>query len=207
MKILVPLLLLFLSLRVQAQEFVEPNTGVAFPETMKVDETDLQFAGAGVRTKLVVKVYAGALYLATSVKNDLAKFRDAVQKPDQSVFDALLKSSAGKMFVLHFVRDVDGRRIQDGFKDGLKKSLDLEDPSIKVDLDSFLRSVGANVRQGDVLRVYLQQAEIRILKPDGSAETIHNEKLASAIAAHWLGRKPVSEELKNAMVSRLSNFL
>jgi hypothetical protein len=88
----------------------------------------------------------------------------------------------------------------------VKKSIDPEDPAIKEDLGLFLQATGANVKQGDVLRIYIQKDEIKIFKPDGSSQTIRNEKLANAIASQWLGRKPVSEDLKNAMVSRLASF-
>ena len=50
---------LFLSWNVNALELA----GVKLPDSAQVGNTSLQLNGAGIRTKLIFKVYVGALYL------------------------------------------------------------------------------------------------------------------------------------------------
>src|SRR5262245_4244873 len=89
----------------------EPKTGVSFPETINQDGTQLSLAGTGVRSKMMVKVYAGGLYLGDEAKTALAGFKGEAAKPTQAVFDAISDANFPRMFVLHFVRDVDSGKI------------------------------------------------------------------------------------------------
>lgn len=196
-------LLLLVSYPLQAEDIKEPKTGVSFPERMTVDKTELLLAGVGVRTRLVVKVYAAALYFEASIKTDLSKFKDRLEKPDQAVYDAILQSPAAKLFVLHFVRDVDGTKIQEAFREGIEKSIDADDPAIQKDADTFLNASGEDVKQGDVLKIYVKGEEVKIFKPTGTSEAVTNGKLAPAVTGIWLGRKPVSDDLKKELISRL----
>jgi Chalcone isomerase-like len=188
-------------------EFKEPKTGVGFSETMNHDGTELLLAGAGVRSKMMVKVYAGALYIDNAAKSALASFKSKASKPDQSLFDAVADGSFSKMFLLHFVRDVDSGKITEAFRESLEKNVDMKAADIQKDAEAFLTASKVDMKDGQEMKVFIKGDEITVIAPSGVSQPIKNSKLAGGVARIWLGKNPISEDLKKGMVSRLSQIL
>jgi long-chain acyl-CoA synthetase len=185
----------------------EPKTGVLFSETINQDGSTLNLAGTGVRSKMMVKVYAGALYLGDEAKTALAQFKGQAAKPSQAVYDAICDAKFPRMFSLHFVRDVDAGKITDAFREGLEKSVNLNDPEIQNEAKAFLAASGVDVKEGQQLKIFLKGDEIFVITPHGSSKSIKNKKLVPAVAKIWLGKEPISEDLKKGMVTRLGDIL
>ena len=188
-------------------EFKEPKTGVGFSETMNHEGTDLFLAGAGVRSKMMIKVYAGALYMDTAAKSALQQVKSKAGKPDQSVYDAIADGNFAKMFLLHFVRDVDSGKIIEAFKESLEKNVDMKAADVQKDAEAFLTASKIDMKEGQEMKVFIKGDEITVTTPSGSSQAIKNSKLAGAVARIWLGKDPISEDLKSGMVSRLSQIL
>jgi hypothetical protein len=182
-------------------EFKEPKTGVGFSETMKYEGTDLILAGAGLRSKMMFKVYAGALYLDSAAKSVLAPMKAKASNPDQGLYDAISDGNFAKLFLLHFVRDVDSGKIVEAFKESLEKNIDIKEA------EAFLTASKVDMKEGQEMKVYIKGDEITVTTPSGSAQPIKNAKLARAVARIWLGKNPISEDLKKGMVSRLPQIL
>lgn len=188
-------------------EFKEPKTGVGFSETMNHEGTDLTLAGAGLRSKMMVKVYAGALYIDSAAKSSLTQFKSKASKPDQSVYDAISDGNFAKMFLLHFVRDVDSGKITEAFNESLQKNIDMKAADIQKDAEAFLSASKVDMKEGQELKVFVKGDEITVTTPSGSAQPIKNAKLTGAVSRIWLGKNPISEDLKKGMVSRLPEIL
>lgn len=187
-------------------EVREPKTGVSFQETKDAGGKALALSGVGLRSKMMFKVYAGALYLDPSVKSDLASFKGQAANPTQALYDAICKGAFTKMFVLHFVRDVDHGKISESFEEGLEKSIKTDGPDA-ADVKAFLQAAGADMKEGQEISVLINGDEITVTTPAGTSKAIKNANLANAIAAIWLGKDPISDDLKKGMVSRLSSIL
>jgi hypothetical protein len=188
-------------------EFKEPKTGVGFSETMNHEGTDLVLAGAGVRSKMMFKVYAGALYIDSSAKSALEQFKGKASKPDQGVYDAIADGSFAKMFLLHFVRDVDSGKIIEAFQESLAKNIDLKAADVQKDAEAFLTASKVDMKEGQEMKVFIKGDEITVAIPAGSSQPIKNSKLVGGVARIWLGKDPISEDLKKGMVSRLPQIL
>jgi Chalcone isomerase-like len=188
-------------------EFKEPKTGVGFSETINHEGADLFLAGAGVRSKMMIKVYAGALYIDTAAKSALEQVKSKAGKPDQSVYDAIADGNFAKMFLLHFVRDVDSGKIIEAFKESLEKNVDMKVPDVQKDAEAFLTASKVDMKEGQEMKVFIKGDEITVITPAGSSQPIKNSKLAGAVARIWLGKEPISEDLKKGMVSRLPQIL
>jgi hypothetical protein len=188
-------------------EFKEPKTGVGFSETMNHEGTDLMLAGAGLRSKMMVKVYAGALYLDSTAKSAMGQMKNKASKPDQSVYDAISDGNFAKLFLLHFVRDVDSGKITEAFRESLEKNIDMKSPAAQKDAEAFLTASKVDMKEGQEMKVFIKGDEITVTTPSGSAQPIKNAKLAGAVARIWLGKNPISEDLKKGMVSRLPQIL
>jgi hypothetical protein len=188
-------------------EVKEPKTGVSFPETTTVEGLDLALAGVGVRTKFIVKVYAGALYVAPAVKTELAGFKAQAASPNQALYDAIIQGSFPKLIVMHFVRNVGADKIVEAFREGIEKSIDPNAADVRADLDAFLKANKIDMKDGQDLKILLNGEEITTIPPSGSPGVVKNLKLARAVAAIWLGKSPISADLKKGMVSRLPELL
>jgi hypothetical protein len=188
-------------------EFKEPKTGVGFSETMNYEGTDLILTGAGLRSKMMFKVYAGALYIDSTAKSALEQYKSKASKPDQSVYDAIADGNFAKMFLLHFVREVDSEKIIEAFKESLEKNVDTKAPDVQKDAEAFLTASKVDMKEGQEMKVFIKGDEITVTTPAGSSQPIKNSKLAGAVSRIWLGKEPISEDLKKGMVSRLPQIL
>jgi hypothetical protein len=200
MKVLVIWIVLIAYLPLYA-EIKEPKTGIIFQETLSQEGKDLKLAGTGVRTRFVVKVYAAGLYIDDTVLRDVSGFDPA--RPSQQMFDAISNSEGTRAFVLKFARDVDAGSIVNAFEEGLKKSIDLKSPDISVDAQKFLSASKVDMKEGQELAIHLNGEEIQVVSPSAKGELVKNKKLSAAIAGIWLGKNPISDDLKKGLVNRL----
>src|SRR5262249_550319 len=190
-RILLLLLVLALCPVVVGQTVKEPKTDVPFAVTTDLDGKKLDLAGVGLRTKLIVKVYAAGLYLDRAAGAELARFKSQLAKPDQSVLDAIIHSGYDKLFVLHFVRDVGSGRIRDAFKEGLEKSMDVNAPDVSADVQKFLSTFKSDVKKGEELKLFVEGQQVTVINPAGDRTVIKNPKIAWGTTACWLGKDGV----------------
>ena len=98
---------LALAIALPAAAAIDVN-GVKFEDTNKVGGKDLKLNGAGMRTKLVIKVYAAGLYLPEKSKN---------------VAD-ILKMEGPRRMTLVMARDISSQDLAKAFMDGINENLD-----------------------------------------------------------------------------------
>ena len=185
----------------------EPKTGVAFQETAQMDGKTFLLSGAGLKTKYLFKVYAEALYLESSVKGDLASFRNQAANPGPQAFEAVIHGNFSKLFVLHFVRNAGYERIQGAFKDGLKLTMNVDAPDVKADVEAFLRSFKDDVLNGQELKIYVEKEQVSVISPSGTITVIKNAKIALGTSQCWLGKKAEQQDLRHNLLNRLSAIL
>lgn len=144
----------------------------------------LQFVGAGLRSKKVfmvqVKVYVGELLAGTPTQ---------LKKTDPL---ATLTAAAPVLIRLHFLRGVEGEKVQSSFKEALvANKVDLQKPEIQ----RFLNAVrsGGEVKKSGIFSIYGAK------KADGTEVIIYEDANAKAttieggagflkeIFAIWLG--------------------
>ena len=208
MKSLLWVIICSLALMIPAAAAVqEPKTGVNFDETVNQSGTDMVLAGTGVRTKMMVKVYALALYLESSGKTALAQFKSEAAKPTDNLYNAVITGNFAKMFVLHFVRDVGGDKVADAFKEALSKHPNMSAPDVQNDAQTFFKACTIDMKNDQVLKIFVKGDEVTVIPPTGNPTVIKNAKLAEMVPAIWLGKNAVSDDLKKALVSRLSQIL
>jgi hypothetical protein len=63
------------------------------------------------------------------------------------------------------------------------------------------------MKEGQQMQILLKGDEIIVTTPSGTSPAIKNKKLIPAVARIWLGTKPISEDLKKGMLSRLPEIL
>ena len=184
-KILAAVLLTAMTALAQAVE-VE---GVKFDPTVQVGGQPLQLNGAGVRTRLMFKVYAAGLYV-----------------PQKSNSPAALLSQKGpRRVAIGMLRNVDADTFVGALNDGLKANLSAEQlagfkPQIDA-LNANFKTVG-EAKKGDRIDFeFVPEAGTRIVvngQPRG--EAIPGESFFEAVLRIWIGDKPVDADLKRGML-------
>jgi len=167
---------------------VEVN-GVKFEDTARVAGKDLVLNGAGLRTKVIFKVYAAGLYLSEK-KNTVAE---------------VLRQEGPRRMTIVMMRDVSSNDFGDAFMKGINDNIDnAEKAKYAGQIAKFGELFGAipGVKKGDVLHLDLipgsgTQAELNGKKV---GEIIPDPGFYNAVLRIWLGDKPVDSSLKPALL-------
>ena len=182
MRPLVALLALSLSLPALAREVA----GVQVPDSVTVDGKALALNGAGLRSKIFIKVYVGALYLE--------------QKSSDPA--AIIAANGAWRVVMTFKRDVDKAAILGAFKDGFENNSRAEAAAL-VPLLARVDAVMKDLKTGDVLVIgYAPGTGATIIAPGGGVVTIEGKPFADALLRNWLGDKPADGGLKDGMLGK-----
>ena len=185
-KIVLSLVLAFIASAAAVELGAATLAGVNLPDTAKVGENTLVLNGLGVRKKFVVKVYVAGLYL----------------KQKSSDAAAILKDDAPKRMVMHFVHDVDKKKLADGFSEGFDNNSPDAKKTMKADIDSFLGAL-EDVKEGDeVVFTSLPGAGTTVAVKGKDKLTIANPAFAPVLFSVWLGPKPPNGDLKSGLLGK-----
>lgn len=159
--------------------------GVNLPLSLQAEGKTLRLQGAGLRKKLVFKVYVGALYL-TVPTTDAA---------------AALRADEPKRISLTFLRDVDAKSIRAAFEDGLFNNAQERLPALKPKVDAFLQAAVSDVKKGQELAfTYLPGKGTAVTLVGSPRGTVEGRDFMEALWSVWLGDVPPSADLKKGML-------
>ena len=158
--------------------------GLTLPATVQVGAQPLVLNGIGLRSKLMFKVYVAGLYLE-SVQRDSAK---------------ILGSEGTRRIEMHMLRSLDGevlaRSIQDGFELNSGPSMGVLQPRL-----DRLKALMPSVKSGDVVSLTWEPGKGTTVQGGSRVlGLIDGKDFADALFACWLGREPVQDDLKTALV-------
>jgi hypothetical protein len=163
--------------------------GVKFDPTAQVGGQPLQLNGAGVRTRVIFKVYAAGLYV-----------------PQKASSAAVLLAQKGPRRVeIHMLRDVSADTFAEALIDGLKANHTEEQlGALKAQIDALqanLKSIG-EAKKGNVIHFeFTPEAGTRIVvsgQQKGAA--IAGEDFFTAVLRVWIGDKPADANLKKGLL-------
>lgn len=182
--------MLLLPWTVPAAEF----EGVKLPDNVRISEggTELLLNGAGLRKRLLFRVYVGALYL---------------QKKTGAA-NAAVNDAGAKRVMMHMLRDVPAHQFADALEDGLKNNNPPED-LVKLEAQvKQLRAVFDAVKvakSGDVILIDYLPGSVsgggtRVTINGTVKSTIAGEDFNRALLRVWLGDKPADSDLKKGLL-------
>jgi hypothetical protein len=181
----------------RAEDVTEPRTGVAFP----AKEDDMTLLGVGLRTKtfLKVKVYAIGLYVSdAALTGPLAAHRGRPVMPE--LYHDLVWGDFPKAVVMKFVRDTTASQIRDAFYEAL--------PSIDhARLDLFSSHFGTPHNGQKVVVRWAPGGVIETVSAGEAKPPIADKAFAAAVFGIWLGEKPIQDDIKRDLVSRVPGVL
>ena len=168
--------------------FAADISGIKIPDSAKVEGQELKLNGAGVRTRMFIKVYVAALYLEQKT----------------SAADAAIGNRGVKRMALHIMRDLKAEVFSGALRDGLTANnspTDMAKIEDKVkEFNGILSGVGG-VKKGDVVQLdYLPVAGTRVVINGDAKGTIAGEDFFRSLLKVWLGDKPIDGDLKKSLL-------
>ena len=159
--------------------------GLKFDDTVKVGGKELKVNGAGIRTRIIVKVYALVLYLP--------------EKKDTTA--GVLETTGPRRFSLGLLREVTGDDLGQAFIAGITANTDKAERSKFVNQlaqfgEAFVSIPSA--KKGDVINVDWVPDTGTVMTLNGKpiGEPLKDIGFYNAVLKIWLGDKPVDSSLK-----------
>ncbi|HPC81876.1 MAG TPA: chalcone isomerase family protein [Thermoanaerobaculaceae bacterium] len=161
--------------------------GVSLPDAVQAAGSTLKLNGAGVRKKVIVKVYVGGLYLVTP-RTDPA---------------AILAADEPRQMIMHFVyKEVEAAKVTEAFREGFAGNSAAALPALQARLDAFC-ALWPAMRSGDRAVMTYVPGDGTTLAVNGTVlGKIEGKDFADALFAVWLGPKPADASLKAGLLGK-----
>jgi len=160
--------------------------GVKLDDKAIVGGQELVLNGAGVRTKLMFKVYVGSLWV-----------------PAKAATAAAVYAKAPRRVQLNMLRDVSADQMIEALADGVKQGNSPADAAaVKAQTDqlaTILKSAG-QLKEGNVLAFDFADGATAVVLNGATKGAIPGEAFNKALLNAWLGDNPVQADLKKAML-------
>ena len=192
--------LLLASAPALAEDVTEPSTGQSFPAARTVDGKSFTLLGTGVRKKFMFKVYAMALYAESS------DGKKAFAAGGDHGATWVAHGGFDKLGIMHFMRDVESEKTRGAYTETLADALADSSP-IKASAQQFIALFDHDMKKGEELSVHTSSDGKVVIDQAGTKKTMQAPPaLVKAIWEIWLGKKPVSEDLRSSLVSRVDSL-
>ncbi len=160
--------------------------GVTLPDTAQVGGKTLVLNGLGIRTKYMVKVYVGGLYLE--------------QKSSDP--NAIIKADAPKQIVMKFVHGASKSQMTDAFDESFKDNTPDAYKTMKADIDRLLSALDPVKVGDDMVFTYVPGTGTTMAINGKDKLTIAGPAFGQVIFSVWLGPKPPNADLKKGMLGQ-----
>lgn len=162
--------------------------GVHLPDSVTVNNKKLQLNGAGLRKKVIIKVYAGGLYL-------LKKETDP---------EKIIAADEPMMVRMHFIHSkVSREKLVNAWNEGLAKATNGDTAAIQSQINEFNGYFTTDAKKGDVVDVIYVPGRGTSVAMNGKRKgTTPGFEFKKAVFAIWLGEKPADAGLKKGMVGK-----
>ena len=185
-RLILVFIMLFMAYPAVAQEIA----GVTIDEKITAtDGTVLHLNGAGIRKKAWFKIYIAQLYLQNTST-------DAAQ---------VIADEGNKRVVMHFLYDKVGKeKLVSSWNDGFSANNDATGlASLQSRIDTFNAMFVEDAVKGDVISFdYLPGKGTSVTIKGKDLGMIEGKDFNDALLSIWLGAKPVSSDLRKAMLKK-----
>jgi long-chain acyl-CoA synthetase len=160
--------------------------GVKLDDKVSVGGQELVLNGAGIRTRVVFKVYVGSLYL-----------------PAKATTPAAVLDKGPRRIQLNLLRDVGSDEFVGALVDGMKDNNSAaEMAAVKAQVDQLVaigKALG-QVKEKDVITLDFVDGGTKMAVNGAVKGTLAGDAFNKALTKIWLGDNPVQADLKKAML-------
>lgn len=161
--------------------------GVRLDDSIRVGGSELVLNGAGLRSKLFIKLYVGALY--------------ATQKSAQPA--ALIDNPGPRRMSLRLLRDIGADTLHGALEDGLANNNSPEElAAVRAASEQFaaLMKGFGKLREGDGIALDFSADGVAIGVNGEARGKVAGGAFARALLKVWLGERPADPALKRALL-------
>lgn len=167
--------------------------GVKIEDSAQVGTQQLKLNGAGIRYKVIFKVYTAALYMAEK----------------KSTTAEVLALPGAKRVSLVILRDLSSDDLGQRFMDGIRKNAEVAERAKLVNAMLSFGQMFASIpemKKGDVLTVDWVPGTGVVSQYNGKkiGDTIQDPNFYNALLRIWLGASPADDKLKHALLGEES---
>ncbi len=166
--------------------FAAEIAGVKLDERASVGGRELVLNGAGVRTRVIFKVYVAGLYV-----------------PSKTTDAGSVLAAPARRVQMNLLRNLSADQLVDALNEGLKENnteaeLAAIQPQV-AELTSIMKAF-KEVHEKDVVTLDYADGTTRIGLNGEARGSIAGEAFNKALVKVWLGERPVQADLKKAML-------
>lgn len=160
--------------------------GIELADSYQIGEHSLLLNGAGIRSKLFVKVYVGALYLG---------------EPSSSSTAILATEGAKSMQMTVLYKAVEAEKITNGWNDGFEANLDDSELQTLKDRLRTFNALFPDLHKGDRVHMdYSPDTGTRVSVNDEQLGIIEGADFFVALLKVWIGDQPADKNLKKGLL-------
>jgi hypothetical protein len=166
--------------------FCKEYKGVTFPDTDTIGGTTCKLNGIGLRKKLIINVYLGALYL---------------EKPSSTAAD-VISSDQVKRVVLHFIYNgVTSKDLVNAWTEGFEKNASAQKAALQDRINTFNGFFTEPVKSGEkIVITYIPGQGTEVSIKGNVKGVIQGKDFMEGLFSIWFGKNPPSEGLKKGML-------
>jgi hypothetical protein len=166
--------------------FTREYKGVTFPDTETIGGTTCKLNGIGLRKKLIINVYLGALYL---------------EKPSTTAAE-IISSDQVKRVVLHFIyNNVGSNDLVNAWNEGFEKNASAQKAALKDRLTTFNGFFTEPVKSGEkIIITYIPGQGTEVSIKGKVRGVIQGKDFMEGLFSVWFGKNPPSDGLKKGML-------
>jgi hypothetical protein len=162
--------------------------GVKLADNARVGADELVLNGAGIRTRVIFKVYVGALYL----------------REKKSAAAEVLAQTGAKRVSLTLLRELSAQQLNEAFENGIQANHSAAEVEALKPRIAELLSLFTDGKEGDVILLDFLPESGTVVNLNGQArgKAIPGEDFYRALLRIWLGDKPVDGDLKKSLLGQ-----
>ena len=162
--------------------------GVNFPEIISIHGTNCKLNGLGIRKKLIINVYIGALYLA---------------QPEQSAVKVISSEQAKRVFMHFLYREVTAKQLVEAWNEGFEKNAGDTVRALKGKISRFDGFFTEPMKKGETMSfTYIPGQGTEVVIRGEKKGIIEGHDFMEALFSIWFGPSPPSKGLKEGMLGK-----
>jgi len=171
------------------QLFAGPSiTGVDVADSLSFGGTKYSLSGAGIRKKVVLKLYVGSLYTNQAIKSEA----DVLKGPASSVIRLDIISGL-----------ITSKLMAETVQEGFDKAMGGDTSSLQKQIDSFISVFSEEIVKGDYFTfVSVPGKGITAYKGEKQLTVIDDDRFREVLFSIWLGSDPADKNLKKDMLAK-----
>ena len=163
-------------------------SGVQIKDSLMYDGYDYKLKGAGIRKKLVLKLYVGSLYTN----------REAMSE------EKILKGPVASVIRLDIISKlITSKLMKETIQEGFEKALGGDASALQDRIDKFIAVFSDEITKGDQFTfVSLPGVGVTAYKGSEKLTVILDDEFREVLFSIWLGDDPADKKLKKKMMAK-----